>query len=500
MQMERLAAQLLWCGWGEAPEPDPKSYNDHARYLAEGLGVGGLVLFTRNLGTPDEIAALVGTLRAHSATPLLIGIDQEGGRVSRLPLPGMVFPGNMALGKLDRPEATRQVHRALGEQLAALGIDVDFAPSLDVNNNPANPIIGVRSFGEDPGLVARHGVEAVAGFREAGVLPVVKHFPGHGDTQADSHLELPCQPADRARLESVELVPFRAALAEPALAVMTTHILFPALDPELPSTLSPRILSGLLRDELGFDGLVVTDCLEMKGIASHWSPEETAVLAIEAGADMLLVCHTRETQARMHAALCRAVREGRLTEERLAQSVTRIDRARAATAGVRAATPDPSRAGSEPYRVLEARLARESLQYWNDGRYTPAVAPPPGWNPAGPVLVAGAAGVAESLAQQLRDIGCAAEAVAGDAAGRKRLAEAPQMIWTVLPQDPFPGGRPAPEAAELLARHPRAAVIALREPYCLAHYPEAAVRLAAWGSQPVHLRAVAGWLVGEPAP
>lgn len=500
MQLERLAAQLLWCGWGEAPEPQPQTYNEHARYLVEELGVGGLVLFTRNLGTPAEIGELVATLRAHAAVPPLIGIDQEGGRVSRLPLPGMVFPGNMALGKLDRPETTREVHRAIGEQLAALGIDVDFAPSVDVNNNPANPIIGVRSFGEEPELVARHGVAAVAGFRDAGLLPVVKHFPGHGDTQADSHLELPRQPAERARLDAVELVPFRAALAEPALAVMTTHILFPALDPELPSTLSRRILTGLLREELGFDGLVVTDCLEMKGIADHWGPEETAVLAIEAGADMLLVCHTKETQARMHAALCRAVREGRLTEERLAQSVARIERARAATAAVRNGTPNPALVGSERYRTLEARLARECLRLREGEGFVPAAALPAGWDPKAPVMVTGAPGVAERLAEQIREAGGTAVATPWREGGIDWLAAATQVVLIVLPHDPFPGGTPPAAVAEILGKHPRAVVVAAREPYCLDRYPPEATRLATWGGQPVHLRAVAGWLTGEATP
>ncbi|MGV3722980.1 MAG: beta-N-acetylhexosaminidase, partial [Actinomycetota bacterium] len=326
MTLEQTIGQLLWCGWGEAPEAHPQRCNDHARFLVEELQVGGLALFARNLGDPEAVAALTEELRRRSRLAPLIGIDQEGGRVSRMALPGMVFPGNMPLGLLDDPELTRKVARSIGEQLAAVGFDVDFAPSVDVNNNPLNPIIGVRSFGDDPALVARHGVAAVAGFREAGILPVIKHFPGHGDTTQDSHLELPVQPAERDRLDAVELAPFRAALAAGAPAVMTTHIMFPALDPQLPATLSHRIITGLLRQELGFDGLVVTDCLEMKGIANQWSPEDTAVLALEAGADMLLVCHTQETQLRMFRALVEAVRGGRLPEARLHQSVERVAR------------------------------------------------------------------------------------------------------------------------------------------------------------------------------
>lgn len=359
MTPEQLAGQILWCGWGDGEEPGPRTLNEHARVLLEEVQVGGLVLFTRNLGTAAEIADLVTEVRKRSIVPPLIGMDQEGGRVCRLAVPGMTFPDNAALGGLDRIDATRDAARAIGEQLAALGIDVDFAPVLDVNNNPHNPVIGRRSFGDDPVLVARHGLAAVAGFRDSGVLPVVKHFPGHGDTDSDSHLELPVQPAPRARLNEVELVPFRAAIDAGAPAVMTSHILFQSIDPNLPATLSRAVLSGLLRGELGFDGLIVTDCLEMNGIALHWSPEEAAVLSVEAGADMLLVCHTLDTQRRMHRALCDAVRTGRLPERRLRESAERIAHARELTAAVRAATPRPELVSAPAYRELESRLFRE---------------------------------------------------------------------------------------------------------------------------------------------
>ncbi|MFN3652762.1 MAG: glycoside hydrolase family 3 protein [Armatimonadota bacterium] len=358
MTLEELAGQVLWCGWGDGDEPDPAGYNDHARLLVEELQVGGLVLFPRNLGTAEEIAALTTRLRARAKRSPLIGIDQEGGRIARLARPGLVFVPNECLGRLDQPQTTQAAARAIGEQLAALGITVNFAPDIDVNNNPRNPVINNRSFGADPERVARHGCAALAGYLEAGIVPVVKHFPGHGDTSVDSHLALPELAVDRARLDAVELVPFRAALAAGAPAVMSAHILFRELDPERPGTLSRRILTGLLREELGFDGLVVTDCLEMRGIADHWTPEETAVLALQAGADMLLVCHSLETQQRMHAAVCRAVREGELSEARLAESAARIERCRALTAVVEAAPRAPEKVGSEPYVALERDLRR----------------------------------------------------------------------------------------------------------------------------------------------
>lgn len=489
MTLEQLAGQLLWCGWGDAPEPEPRRYNDHARILVEEIGVGGLVLFTRNLGAPAEIAALTDELRRHAILPPLIGIDQEGGRVSRLPLPGLVFPGNLALGLIDDLDLTRRVMRSIGEQLAALGIDVDFAPSVDVNHNPRNPIIGVRSFGEDPELVSRHGVAAVAGFREAGVLPVLKHFPGHGDTAADSHLELPTLRVDRSRLDAIELRPFVAALAAGAPAVMSTHILFPALDPELPSTLSRRILTGLLREELGFDGLIVTDCLEMKGIADHWGPEETAVLALEAGVDMLVVCHTLDTQRRMHRAICEAVCRRRLSEERLHQSVARVQRVRELVSRVREGERQPARVSAAEYQDLELQVADDALAVVGE---TPHSLTP--LDPARPVFVGGVPALAASLVAALEKHGIAATAVASE---RDIPDGEPQIVWIVLPRDPYADGRPSDELLSWLDNRRETVIVAAREPYCLAHYPARLTRLAAWGVLPVHLHAVARALAGE---
>jgi len=489
MTLEQSVGQLLWCGWGNPPELDARAVNDHARYLVEELQVGGLILFPRNLGEPVEIAALTAELRRRSALPPLIGIDQEGGRVCRLPLPGLTFPGNMALGALDDVERTRAVTRALGEQLGALGIDVDFAPVVDVNNNPANPIIGVRSFGEEPERVARHGVAAVAGFRDAGLLPVLKHFPGHGDTSADSHLELPRQPAGRTRLDAVELVPFRAALAADAPAVMTTHIVFRELDPEWPATLSPPILTGLLRNELGFDGLVVTDCLEMEGITDHWGPEEAAIRALEAGADMLLVCHTQEVQARMHAAVCAAVRAGRLRMERVDEAVGRVRRARELTAAVAQRPPQPDRVGAAEHVELERRTTEEALTL---APGSPLIV----FRAEEPLTVAGATEFVAPLAEALSGTGLNAAAVDWTEDSLAALASASQILWIAAPQAPFAGGRPSEALYRLLATHPRAAVAAVGEPYLLAHYPPEIPRLAAWGGRPLHLCAVARWAAG----
>lgn len=492
MTLEQLAGQLIWGGWG-GQGGEPTEYDAHARYLVEELQTGALVLLARNAESPEQVAELTRTLQSHALTPLLIGIDQEGGRVCRMPLPGFTFPGARALGAIDDLDVTRQVSRAIGEQLLALGINVNFAPTLDVNNNPRNPIIGVRAYGEDPEAVTRHGVAALHGFEDAGVLPVVKHFPGHGDTNCDSHLELPTLPVSRERLEEIELTPFRAAIAAGVPAVMTTHILFPALDPELPSTLSRRILTGLLREELGFDGLIVTDCLEMKGIADHWSPEETAILCLEAGADALLVCHTQETQARMHAALCDAVRSGRLPEARLHEAVERIQRVRE-----RVGHPpvNPGRVSAPEYRKLEAQVSEASLALLGGGTGTGL---PAAWKPRERTVVTGAPEVAENLVAVMKEAGLRAEAATWPLSP-KSLFEAPQLVWLALPNSPFADGVPAPELVRLLDQHPRAVVVAAREHYLLGHYPESIPRLAAWGSRRPNLQAVARWLAEEIEP
>jgi beta-N-acetylhexosaminidase len=489
MNIEQLVGQVFCCGWGEEGPNAPAGYNEHARYLVEDLQAGGLVLFNRNAGPPEQIAALTGEIRRHAAVPPLIGVDQEGGRVCRLPLPGLIFPGNMALGLMDDPDLTRRVAFAMGDQLAAMGIDLQFAPVLDVNNNPDNPVIGVRSYGDDPELVARHGLAAIEGFRQAGLAPVAKHFPGHGDTSADSHFELPVQPASRDRLDRVELVPFRAALAAGVPAVMSSHILFPELDPDLPSTLSPRILTGLLRQELGFDGLIATDCLEMRGIANYWGPDEAAVRALEAGADLLLVCHTRETQALMHRAVCEAVRAGRLSEERLRASAARIDRIRRMTAGRRAS--DTAVVSSDAYRELEARVTEAGLALAGP------VEPAQPFDRNQPILVSGAARPAELVTDALAARGYRARCLPWSEAAAAELREAPQVVWIALPRLPFPDGDPPAALRRLLTEHRGAVVVAGLEPYCLSRYPESVPRLAAWGMQPPHLAALVRWLSGE---
>ncbi|MGA5557289.1 glycoside hydrolase family 3 protein [Streptomyces lavendulocolor] len=295
------------------------------RRIGEGLSSVGL--FGRNIASPDQLAALTARLRAER-DDVLVAIDEEGGDVTRLEVrSGSSFPGNLALGTVDDTGLTRAVAAELGRRLAACGVDFNWAPSADVNSDPANPVIGVRSFGADPHLAARHTVAYVEGLQSVGVVACTKHFPGHGDTNVDSHLAMPRIDVDLATLHARELVPFRAAIAAGSKSVMSAHILLPALDPDRPATLSPQILTGLLRRELGYEGLIVTDGMEMQAIASTYGIERGSVLALAAGADAICVgggLADEETVLRLRDALVDAVRTGELPEERLADAAARV--------------------------------------------------------------------------------------------------------------------------------------------------------------------------------
>ncbi|MER6115424.1 glycoside hydrolase family 3 protein [Streptomyces sp. NPDC001743] len=318
------------------------------RRVGEGLSSVGL--FGRNIETPEQLAALTAQLRTER-DDVLVAIDEEGGDVTRLEVRhGSSFPGNLALGSVDDVALTRAVAQELGRRLADCGVNLNWAPSADVNSNPGNPVIGVRSFGADPHLVARHTAAYVEGLQAAGVAACTKHFPGHGDTAVDSHHALPRIDVDLETLHARELVPFRAAIAAGSKSVMSAHILLPALDPHRPATLSPQILTGLLREELGYDGLIVTDAVEMQAIASTYGIERGSVLAIAAGADALCVgggLDDDSTVLRLRDALVAAVRAGELPEERLADAAARVRSLASWTRRAGGAAPEPGAAAQE---------------------------------------------------------------------------------------------------------------------------------------------------------
>ncbi len=277
--------QLLFAGLPGLDVPD-----DLAGLIREGR-VGGVTLFARNIGTPDETRRLTDALHALAPAdaPLCVAIDQEGGRVQRLRAPWTEFPPARALGTHDDVERTRAVGAAIGTELRDAGFDLDFAPCCDVDSNPDNPVIGDRSFGRSAEVVARHAAAFIEGLQSTGVAACAKHFPGHGDTHVDSHHALPRVATPLERLRAVEWPPFAAARDVDVASMMTAHVVVESLDTERPSTLS-RAALDVLRRELGYEGPVFTDDLEMKAIADHYSPEEIVGHALGASADVLLVC------------------------------------------------------------------------------------------------------------------------------------------------------------------------------------------------------------------
>lgn len=313
-------ARLLTAGFeGTSPPGDLLS-------LLE-AGLGGVILFQRNIESPEQLLRLIITLkRAAGDHPLVISIDQEGGRVARLKgHPWATIPPMRIFGEAENSESrVRALASLLARELRAVGIDLDFAPVLDVDTNPANPVIGDRSFSRDPQVVAALGAAFIEEMQRSGVAACGKHFPGHGDTDLDSHLALPRVSRSRERLDAVELTPFRAAVRSGVAAVMTAHVVCDALDPELPATLSPAALR-VLREDLGFDGVIVSDDLEMRAVADRWTVGESAALALAAGCDHLLVCRRLDLARQALRGIGAALDSGRLEAGRVTEAIGRWD-------------------------------------------------------------------------------------------------------------------------------------------------------------------------------
>jgi beta-N-acetylhexosaminidase len=333
--------------------------------LIREFGVGHVVLFARNVAGPEQVADLVRELQSTARDaghewPLLVAVDQEGGRVARLKEPWTIWPAARAVGRVGSEETARQMGAALAAELSACGIRYDFAPCVDVDTNPKNPVIGDRSFGDDPDLVGRLGAAMIRGLQDNGVAACAKHFPGHGDTDLDSHLELPAVDHTRARLEDIELRPFRKAIEAGVATVMTSHIVVREIDNTRPATFSPAIISGLLRKALGFAGAVVTDDLAMGAVAKHWTPAQIAVLAAQAGCDLLELCKGHDAQVETIEALIRAVESGEVPfkEAEAAEGRVRALRERF-LAGYRDPDPKEAReaAGRGEHRALAGAIA-----------------------------------------------------------------------------------------------------------------------------------------------
>jgi beta-N-acetylhexosaminidase len=337
------------------------------RSLAREFDLGGVILFSRNIEAPEQVAELAAESEALGRTsPAWVSVDQEGGRVARLKEPFTKWPPMATLGRAGRegePLAERFA-KALAEELRAVGITLDYAPVLDIHTNPKNPVIGDRALAERADDVARLGRVIIKALQASGVAACGKHFPGHGDTSTDSHFELPLIEHAPDRLRAIEFEPFRAAVAEQVAFIMTAHVLVPSLDEERPSTLSPRVVQALLREELGFEGVILSDDLEMKAVSARYAVPESAVEAIRAGCDGILICSGDvDLQARTLEALVKAVESGTITAARFDDAFMRLRRAKERfLIGER---PGPARRirdlrqvlGREEHQVVAAEMA-----------------------------------------------------------------------------------------------------------------------------------------------
>ncbi|MBC5636849.1 beta-N-acetylhexosaminidase [Ornithinibacillus sp. BX22] len=320
LTLDEKIGQMIMAGI-EGTTPEPETIR-----LLENYKVGGIIFFRKNLTSYSQSLQLVnGIKRVNSVNPipLFLSVDQEGGRVTRLP--GLEeLPTNKEIGLRNDPKLSYQIGSILAEALHAFGMNMNYAPVIDVNSNPKNPVIGDRSFGDNPSLVSTLGIQTMKGTEANDIIPVVKHFPGHGDTSVDSHLELPQIDKSLEALHELELIPFIDAIDEGADVVMVAHILFPLLDSEFPSSMSKAIMTDLLREELHFDGVIVTDDMNMDAIVNHYEPGEAAVQSVKAGSDVILISKEYNDIVRSIEAIKSAVEKGEISEERINESVQRI--------------------------------------------------------------------------------------------------------------------------------------------------------------------------------
>lgn len=322
MTLEEKVGQLVIVG------VDGYENDEHSKQLMEKYHAGGFILFKKNIQDSAQLLTLLNSLKETNAAlnkvPMFLSVDEEGGRVSRLPDEFKKFPSNKVIGQKNDSSLSYQIGNILGRELSSFGFNMDFAPVLDINSNPKNPVIGDRSFGTTAGLVSRLGIETMKGIRAENVISVVKHFPGHGDTSVDSHVGLPRVNHDLKRLKSFELVPFKAAIENSVDAIMIAHILLPKLDPENPASFSKAVITDLLRTDMNFNGVVITDDFTMGAIEKNYDMGGAAVKSIQAGADIVLVCHGFDKQETVIKALLAAAQTGQISTGRLDESVYRV--------------------------------------------------------------------------------------------------------------------------------------------------------------------------------
>ena len=489
------------------------------RDLIEHHHVGNIILFSRNIQDTRQTLRLTRDLQTIAQDsgqryPLLIMLDQENGLVRRLGPDATIFPGNMALGAIGSEQITYDIAQATGQELRALGINMNLAPVVDVNNNPANPVIGVRSFGENPQQVARLGSAAMKGYRAAGVISTLKHFPGHGDTSVDSHRALPILPHTLERLEHVELVPFVRCIAEGAECVMIGHLYLPQLMSRevLPATVSPEIVQGLLRHRLGFDGVVISDCMEMDAVARTIGTERGTVMALQAGNDLVLVSHHSSLQLGSLEAISAAVQAGELSPETIHRAAERVQRLKERYLSWETSTPSTplELVGSAVHRYLSATAYEFSTTLVkNDEALIP-----PRLQPDERVLVLyPQKGVASAVEDRSQAPAVLAEAIERRHANTRALAYSPASddaesaaihnaateasIVIMATMNAHADERQAELMYQLLQAGCRVIGIAIRNPYDLQSFPQLRTSLATYEYTAPALEAAVRVVFGE---
>jgi beta-N-acetylhexosaminidase len=512
MTLEQAAGQQFLLTF-EGREAPPEQFLEVLRRQH----VGGVVLFRhKNMGNPAELRGLTDALQRAATQagqpPLLIAADQEGGQLIAVDQT-TPFPGNMALGAAGSDKLAYKVGRALGKELSAVGINVDFAPVCDVNSNPLNPVIGTRSFGEDPKLVARLSAALIRGLQSAGIAATAKHFPGHGDTSSDSHRGAPIVTHDAKRIRSVELVPFRAAVNSRVRLVMTAHIVVPALNggsDELPATLSPRILRDLLRRKMRFNGVIVSDALDMHAMEQGPGYVAETMAAVAAGIDLLLFNHDLSRVEPAWSNLMQAARRGLLLADEIHASARRI---MALKSWIKRQLQEPlSRISCDEHMLLAQEVARKSITLVRDtaGQLPLAIAPeekiavaiprPQDLTPADtssyvkPVL-----GDAIRRYHRRVDEFSFAMSPAEEEIGAlsERLAKYDVVVLGTINAAAHPGQ--AELVKKLIRPGTRLITVALRMPYDLAAYPATPTYVCTYSILPPAMEALAEALFGRTA-
>lgn len=515
MSLEEKVGQMFLVGFQNGNQP-ALEMNEQARALIQDYHVGGMVLFDRNVESPEQVAKLNDAMQSvavnsSAGIPLFISIDQEGGKVMRIRDGVTVFPGNMSLGATGDAELSRQSGKVMGEELRALGINMNLAPSLDVNNNEKNPIIGVRAFSSDPDQVAEMGIAQMMGFREGGVLSVAKHFPGHGNTDSDSHIDLPTVSHSMEQLEEVELKPFRQAVDEEVDAVMSAHITFPAIDdtPGLPGTLSSRVLTDLLRKEWGYNGVIMTDDMEMGAIVDNFGAGDAAVKAVKAGADILLIAHEWERQKESIETVIHAVEKGEISEKRIDQSTRKILQLKVKPIGKGSIVDHPdadtdmlAKKLATPGHIRQAEMvAEQSITLLRDPNNQLPLSP----STTSRILVLTPAS-AEEWKQAFQGAGFQVETrsipLEPKAAERQEALAAVAAHDTVVVALSQTQMRPDQQqlVAELNQSGKTVIAVGMDTPYDVAALPPNIPYIAAYSSRPVAIRAAVDVLTGEKDP